>query len=86
MWGIDFVGPFPPSFGFEYILAAVDYISKWIEVVATITNDHKVVVKFIQANIFSRFGTPQVIISDGGKHFCNRFLFLIKLPHPTILR
>jgi len=23
---------------------------------------------------FSRFGTLQAIISDGGKHFCNRFL------------
>jgi hypothetical protein len=35
------MGPLPPSFGFEYILVAVDYVSKWIEVVATRTNDHK---------------------------------------------
>ena len=35
-------------------------------------NDHKVVVKFLKENIFSRFGTPRAIISDGGKHFCNR--------------
>jgi hypothetical protein len=47
VWGIDFMGPFPPSFGFEYILVAVDYVSKWIKAVATRTNDHKVVVKFI---------------------------------------
>jgi hypothetical protein len=74
VWGIDFMGPFPPSFGFEYILVAVDYVSKWIEAVATKTNDHKVVVKFIQTNIFSRFGMPRAIISDGGTHFCNRFI------------
>jgi hypothetical protein len=74
VWGIDFMGPFPLSFGYEYILVGVDYVSKWVEAVATKTNDHKVVVKFIQANIFSRFGTPRAIISDGGKHFCNRFL------------
>ena len=74
VWGIDFMGPFPPSTGHEYILVAVDYVSKWIEAVATKTNDHAVVVKFIQANIFSRFGTPRALISDGGKHFCNRFL------------
>jgi hypothetical protein len=74
VWGIDFMGPFPPSFGYKYILVGVDYFSKWVEVVATKTNDHKVVVKFIQANIFSRFGTPRAIISDKGKHFCNRFL------------
>jgi len=42
--------------------------------VATKTNDHKVVVKFIQTNIFSRFGMPRAIISDGGTHFCNRFI------------
>jgi hypothetical protein len=74
VWGIDFMGSFSPSFGFEYILVAVDYVSKWIEVVATKTNDHKVVVKFIQTNIFSRFGMPRAIISDGGTHFCNRFI------------
>ncbi|WJX86517.1 hypothetical protein P8452_68818 [Trifolium repens] len=27
-WGIDFVGPFPSSFSNEYILVAVDYVSK----------------------------------------------------------
>jgi len=26
--GIDFVGPFPSFFGNEYILVAVDYVSK----------------------------------------------------------
>jgi hypothetical protein len=81
VWGIDFMGPFPPSFGFEYILVAVDYVSKWIEAVATRTNDHKVVIKFIQSNIFSRFGTPRAIISDGGKHFCNRFLKTLLLKY-----
>ncbi|WP_222185241.1 integrase catalytic domain-containing protein, partial [Geminicoccus harenae] len=53
-------------------LVAVDYISKWVEAVATRTNDHKVVLKFLQANIFSRFGFPRAIISDGGSHFINR--------------
>jgi hypothetical protein len=81
VWGIDFMGPFPPSFGYEYILVGVDYVSKWVEAVATKTNDHKVVVKFIQANIFSRFGTPRAIISDGGKHFCNRFLKTLLLKY-----
>ena len=47
VWGIDFMGPFPPSFGNEYILVAVDYVSKWIEVIATRTNDHKVVMRFV---------------------------------------
>ena len=28
VWVIDFMGPFPPFFGYEYILVAVDYVSK----------------------------------------------------------
>jgi len=27
-WGIDFMGPFPSSFGYQFILVAVDYVSK----------------------------------------------------------
>ena len=37
------------------------------------------VVTFLKENIFSRFGTPRAIISDGGTHFCNRvFAALLK--------
>ena len=40
LWGIDFMGLFPPSKGKEYILVAVDYVSKWVEAIPTRTNDH----------------------------------------------
>ena len=72
LWGIDFMGPFPNSFGNFYILVAVDYLSKWVEAIATRTNDNKVVVKFLKENVFARFGAPRAIISDNGSHFCNR--------------
>ena len=42
VWGIDFMGPFLPSFGCSYILLAVDYVSKWMEAKATRTSDSKV--------------------------------------------
>jgi hypothetical protein len=71
-WGIDFMGPFPPSFGFLYILVAVDYVSKWIKAIPSRNNDHKTVIKFLKENILSRFGIPRAIISDGGTHFCNK--------------
>lgn len=34
-WGIDFMGPFPSSFGYLYILVAIDYVSKWVEAIST---------------------------------------------------
>nr|KYP59982.1 Pol polyprotein [Cajanus cajan] len=70
-WGIDFVGPLPSSFTNEYILVAVDYVSKRVEAIATPKADGKTVVKFLKKHIFSRFGTPRVLISDEGSHFCN---------------
>ncbi|GJW81773.1 reverse transcriptase domain-containing protein [Tanacetum coccineum] len=70
VWGIDFMGPFPSSRGNQYILVAIDYVSKWVEAKALPTNDARVVVKFLK-QLFSRFGTPRDIISDRGTHFCN---------------
>nr|GEX84624.1 reverse transcriptase domain-containing protein [Tanacetum cinerariifolium] len=68
--GIDFMGPFPSSRGNKYILVAVDYLSKWVEVKALPTNDARIVVKFLKF-LFARFRSPRAIISDRGTHFCN---------------
>ena len=57
VWGIDFIGPFKSSYGHNYILVAVDYVSMWVEAIPTITYDANVVLRFIRSNIFSRFGT-----------------------------
>ena len=72
VWGIDVMGLFPLSFGHQYILVAVDYVSKWVEAISCRTNVHKVVIGFLKSNIVSRFVFPGVIISDGGAHFCNK--------------
>ncbi|GKE76867.1 reverse transcriptase domain-containing protein, partial [Tanacetum coccineum] len=37
---------------------------------ALLTNDARVVVKFLKS-LFFRFGAPRAIISDRGTHFCN---------------
>ncbi|KAI3714739.1 hypothetical protein L6452_21698 [Arctium lappa] len=74
VWGIDFMGPFPLSSNCAYILVAVDYVSKWVEAMACHSNDAKTVVKFLQKQIFSRFGTPRALISDEGTHFINNVL------------
>nr|GEY34951.1 reverse transcriptase domain-containing protein [Tanacetum cinerariifolium] len=44
--------------------------SKWVEVKALLTNDARVVVKFLKP-LFARFGTPRAIIIDRGTYFYN---------------
>ena len=56
VWDIDFIGPFPISFGNQYILIEVDYVSKWVEVVPTRTNYNKVVVNFLK-----RISSPTLV-------------------------
>ncbi|RDX86788.1 hypothetical protein CR513_31831, partial [Mucuna pruriens] len=64
VWGIDFMRPFPISNGYSYILLAIDYVSRWVEAIATKTNDAKVVVDFLKSNIICRFGESKALISD----------------------
>ena len=61
LWGIDSMGPFPPFDGKECILVAVDYVSKWVEVIPTRTNDYREVLQFIIRCIFARYGCPRAI-------------------------
>ena len=41
VWGIDYMGPFPKSGDYEYILVAVDYVSKWVEAMPCRAADSK---------------------------------------------
>ena len=66
------MGQFLPFFGQLYILLAVDYVSKWVEAIATPTSDAKVELKFLQKNIFTRFRALIAIINDDGSNFYNK--------------
>nr|GEZ27864.1 reverse transcriptase domain-containing protein [Tanacetum cinerariifolium] len=59
-----------PNYIAKKILVAVDYLLKWVEAKALLTNDTRDVCKFLKY-LFARFGTPRAIISDHGTHFCN---------------
>ncbi|CAM8990149.1 unnamed protein product [Rhodiola kirilowii] len=48
VWGIDFMGPLPSSQGNSFILVAVDYVSKWVEAIASPSCDAKVVIKMFK--------------------------------------
>ena len=74
LWGMDFMGPFPLSYNNLHIFVAVDYVSKWVEAIPTRTNDARVVAQFLRSHVFSRFGTPQALITDNSTHFCNKMI------------
>jgi hypothetical protein len=50
--GIDYMGPFPKFGDVEYILVAVDYVSKWVEALPCRKADFKHAKKMFHEVIF----------------------------------
>ena len=69
--GIDIVGKITPpgQGGHEFILVAIDYFTKWVEVASFVKLQAKHVAQFIETNIICRYGVPHEIISENGTHF-----------------
>jgi transposase InsO family protein len=72
VWGIDFTGPFPNSEGCEYILVAIDYVSKWVDALPCRAADAMHSKKMLDEVIFPRYKVPRIVISDGGSHFIDQ--------------
>jgi transposase InsO family protein len=72
VWGIDFMGPFKNSHGYEHILVMVDYVSKWVEAMPCHKASTEESIAMIKNMVFPRFGTPRILISDGGTHFTGK--------------
>ncbi|XP_042425784.1 uncharacterized protein LOC122013594 [Zingiber officinale] len=74
-WGIDIVGLFPMATGHQkFLLVAVDYFSKWVEVEPLARITERMVTKFIWQNIICQFGIPRRLVSDNGRQFVGREL------------
>ncbi|MCO5568771.1 hypothetical protein L7F22_022471 [Adiantum nelumboides] len=76
-WSIDFVGPIaPPAYRMhaQYIIIAINYLTKWVEAKATSKNDAKMTTQFLYENIFTRYGLPIKIVSNKGTHFINEVI------------
>ena len=74
-WGIDFTTCNPPStVGHHYIIVAMDYFTKWEEVMPTYNNDAKIATLFLFNHIITWFGIPKSIVTDHGMHFCNAMM------------
>jgi hypothetical protein len=72
VWAIDYMGPFLMSKNYEYILVAVDYVSKWVEAMPCRNANARNSKKLFHEIIFLRFGVPRMVISDGGTYFTDR--------------
>ncbi|XP_022014324.1 uncharacterized protein K02A2.6-like [Helianthus annuus] len=72
-WGMDIVGPFPPSKGgVKFLLVAIDYFTKWPEVKPLAKITGKQVIDFVWENIICRYGLPGVLVTDNGKQFAEK--------------
>nr|XP_023894190.1 uncharacterized protein LOC112006122 [Quercus suber]XP_023925873.1 uncharacterized protein LOC112037295 [Quercus suber] len=69
-WGIDIVGPLPLGKGkVKFLLIAIDYFTKWVEVEALATITEARIRGFVWKNIICKFEIPRTIISDNGQQF-----------------
>ena len=49
-------------------------MKKWVEVVALVKANDKAVIDFLYKKIFTHFGVPKEIITDGGPQFVSHKL------------
>ena len=71
-WGIHIAGKVPttPS-QWVYMLAVIDYFTKWVEAKAFHQVRDREVRNFIWKNVIYRFGVPKEIVIDNGSQFIN---------------
>ena len=73
--GIDIVGPLPETENKnKYMVVAIEYLTKWVEVRALEKATAENVAKFVFEEIICRHGTPKIILTDQGSHFKNKML------------
>jgi hypothetical protein len=70
-WVLDFIDQIhhASSKGHQFVLVAMDYFTKWTEVVPLNNMTHKEVIHFILKHIVHRFGIPQTLTTDQGSSF-----------------
>nr|KYP54576.1 hypothetical protein KK1_000767 [Cajanus cajan] len=68
MWGMDILGPFLIAKGqVKFLLVAIDYFTKWIEVKPLATTTANNVQKFTWKNIICRYNLPNAITTNNGR-------------------
>ena len=74
MWGIDVIRAIEPkaSNGHCFILVAIDYFTKWVEVASYASVTWSMVVRFIKKEIICQYGLPRKIIIENATNLNNK--------------
>lgn len=74
-WGVDTVGPFSEDAeGNKYAIVAVDYLTRWPEVIPTKSATASEAAHFLYNHIICRYGIPESIQSDNGPQYANEVI------------
>ena len=75
-WSIDFAGPFPKDSqtGMEYIVIAVEWLTRWAEAEATHDASPETAADFLYTRIICHYGCIESLQLDNGPHFVNPIL------------
>lgn len=60
--------------GYQFILIAIDYFTKWVEVASYANVTKQVVACFLKRNAICCFGIPNKIIIDNGLNLNNKMM------------
>ena len=76
MWGVDIIGEIKPttSNGHRFILATIDYFTKWVEAALFAFVTKNVIARFIKHNLIFRYGIPGRIITGNGTNLNNTMI------------
>ena len=65
----------PASAGVNHhIIVAIDYFTKWDEVMPTVKFDGETAAHFVFNQIITQFGIPKELVTDHGSHFQNHMM------------
>ena len=76
-WVINFIGPINPLVwrsSVRYIFIRMDYLKRWVEVVALKYCNVEMETYFLFENVVTRFGFQMILMSNQGMHFLNKII------------
>ncbi|KAI5743301.1 hypothetical protein M8J77_016641 [Diaphorina citri] len=69
-WSLDLMGPYVPSTrGNRYLIVFSDLCSKWVEAKPIRNATTGTIIRFLEEEVFSRYGYPEKILTDNGAQF-----------------